>query len=156
MKFIRSPKSHPPTSLIFSRGAPLIGLVMFVQEEGRWCYSKMVHPWHLWDQGCQGIFIGVEQKSGDVGGSKTQLFPTFCIIITCHALNLGCWGWSIIPTQSACDHKNMGGEDWPNGYRRWGAWCITIIMAFHWMLCLQFEGIGSVKRIKDLNHVEGW
>ncbi len=117
----------------------------------------VVHPWHLWDQRCEGIFIGVEQECRDVGGSKTWWhFPTFCVIITCHALNLGCWGWSIIPTQSTCDHKNMGNKDWPNGYGRWGAWCITITTRLHWMFRFHFEGIGSIKRIRYLNHIEGW
>ncbi len=149
----------PTRSTHFSHVAPFIGLVMFVQEGGGGdvIAKYVVHPWHLWDQGCEGIFIGVEQEFGDLGGSKTWWhFPTFRVIMTCHAFNLGCWEWSIIPTQSTCDHENMGGKDWPNGYRRWGAWCTTVITGFHWMFCLQFEGIGSIKRIRDLNHIEGW
>jgi hypothetical protein len=36
---------------------------MFVQEGGGGDVTArhVVHPWHLWDQGCQGTFVGVEQ-----------------------------------------------------------------------------------------------
>jgi hypothetical protein len=38
-----------------------------------------------------------------------------------HALNLGCWECSIIPTQGTNDYKNIGPVDWPRSYKRLGA-----------------------------------
>jgi hypothetical protein len=40
--------------------------------------TTQTHPWHLWDHGCQGTFMGVEEEICDVGVPKhDDTFPHF-------------------------------------------------------------------------------
>ncbi len=53
---------------------------------------RQVHPWQLWGHGCQGTFYGYGIGNWWCGNAKTWWhLSTFCITITSHAPNLGCW-----------------------------------------------------------------
>ncbi len=50
-------QSHPPTPHHLSLVAPFVRSTMVVQGGGD---VTIGHTWQLWDQGCQGTFMGVE------------------------------------------------------------------------------------------------
>jgi hypothetical protein len=127
----------PTHSIIISHVAPLIGLTMLVQKGGGWCYSTtsctflaIVGLGML--RGIYGYGIGIWWY----GGIRTWWhLSTFCMAIIKHAPNFGCWGCSIIPTQSVRDHEDMGAKDWPINYKPWSAWSMIVNMRFHSPFC---------------------
>jgi len=70
-------QSHPPTTPHFSIITPFVGSAMVVQGGGD-VTTRQSHRWQLWDQGCQGTFMGGEQEIGDVGVPRHDgTFPHF-------------------------------------------------------------------------------
>jgi hypothetical protein len=71
-------QSHPPTPPHLSLVAPFVGSIMVMQRGGD-VTTRQVHPWQLWDQGCQiRTFMGVEQEISDVGAPRHDgTFPHF-------------------------------------------------------------------------------
>jgi len=70
-------QSHPPTPPHLLIVTPFARSTMVVQGGGD-VTTKQVHPWQLWDQRCQGTFMGVKHEIIDVGALRHDgTFPHF-------------------------------------------------------------------------------